>query len=375
MPGPRRLLILINSLAAGGAENFVLNQLRYTDRARFEPSVCQIGGSDTLRPAIEALGVEVFNLRERRRPDPRSLARLAVLLGRRRPQILQAHNPYAVIAARLVGRLARVKAVVTTEQGMHYQYQPRTRNALDLTLGLSHVNVFISRACFDATAKQHPELRRSEPTIIPNGIDARAIAVAADGSRAAVRAELGIGSDDLAFANVARLVPVKGQRYVIDAFAQTLARVPTARLFLCGIGPLREELERQADAVGARGRVHFLGERTDIPRLLGGFDAYVHPATTEALGIAVLEAMSAGLPTIGAATDALPEFIEPERTGWLVPPRDIAALVDRMVWIAHHRAEAATIGRRARETITRAYDIQASVRAYEALYDRLSGSY
>jgi glycosyltransferase involved in cell wall biosynthesis len=368
----QRLLFLVNSLpAAGGAEQFVLNHVRHTDRARFDVAVCQIGRPSVLRSAFEAMDVPVYDLREKKRPDPMSVARLAALLARRRVDILQSHCPYAVVVGRLVGRLLRVPAVVSTEQGMHYQYRPKERHPLDLTIRLADANVFISRACFEAAAARHPWLREGSPHIIPNGIDTLALARRADESRGEVRRELGLSDGDLAYVTVARLVEQKGHRSLFEGFARVAREIPAARLFVVGVGPLDAELRGRAQAVGLGERISFLGERTDVPRLLGGFDVFVHAATIEALGVAVLEAMCAGLPTIGAHTDALPELIDHERTGWLVPQRDPDALAERMLGVARDRDGARAVAARGREKMQAHYDIRACARAYEALYEEL----
>ena len=373
MHGPRlRLLFLLNSLpAAGGAEKFVLGHVRHADRSRFDILVAQLGGSQVLVRAFEELGTTVHNLGERRRPDPRSLARLAVLLRTRRVDILQAHVGYSCLVARLVGRLSRVPTIVTTEQAMFEQYSPATRRGLAWTRRLAHGQVYISRASFETFASRDPTLRRSEPLIIPNGVDSVALAEAASRGRPEVRAELGLGPEDLAYANVARLHPDKGQRVLIDAFAEVAARLPRARLFLVGVGPLEAELRSRVLAHRVDDRVTFLKERTDVPRLLGGFDVYVHPALNEALGIAPLEAMAAGLPIIGTRVGGLPEYIEHGSTGWLVPPGDAAALAATMAGVAARPGEARAVAARGQARIRRHYDIRDSVAAYETLYRRL----
>src|SRR5439155_9120946 len=126
-----RVLFLVNSLpAAGGAEQFVLNQVRRTDRTRFDVSVCQTGGSRVLRRFFEDLDVSVYDLEKWVGADLRSLSRLVKILRQRSVDILQAHIPYSVILARLAGRLCRGVVVVCTEQGMHYQYRAMTKTAL-----------------------------------------------------------------------------------------------------------------------------------------------------------------------------------------------------------------------------------------------------
>lgn len=313
----------------------------------------------------------MINLREKKRPDLRAWARLAALLRRRRIDVLQAHIAYSVAAGRLVGRAMAVPAVVTTLQTMPWQVGPGILRILDATIRLPHANVYISRADYRAQADRHPHLERLTPVIIPNGIDTPALRQAASGMRAAVRAELGIADGDFAFANVARLVTDKGQETLLRAFRIVLDRHPEARLFIVGVGPLEAELKALSETLGISARMTFLGLRLDVPRLLSGFDAYVHPSIAEALGIAALEAMALGLPTVGAAVDGLTEFVREGETGFLFPPRNSAALATRMSWLASRPDEARSAAERGRDLIERDYDIRGSVRAYERVYDEV----
>ena len=72
--------------------------------------------------------------------------------------------------------------------------------------------------------------------------------------------------------------------------------------------------------------MHFLGQRRDVPDLLNAMDIFVLPSYSEGVSLALLEAMAAGLPVIATAVGGLPEVVEHDKTGLLIPPRDAAAL-------------------------------------------------
>jgi len=370
-----RVLILINSLGPYGAETFVLNHVRNADRSRFEMHVCQIGGSEALAPAIREAGVEVHNLRARRRVAPVAFLRLAALLRRLEIDVLQTHVGYAGVVGRVVGRAARVPVIVSTEQTVSddSDFPPALRAAIRATFRLAHGHVFISQAVRESFAGWSPERAGPTAPVISNGIDGRAIAAAVDG-RAAVRKELGLENGALAFVNVARLQPRKGQRFAIEALAKVRARAPGASLWLIGGGPDEPELRALAERHGVAGAVTFLGQRLDVHRLLGGFDAYVHPALIEGLGISVLEAMAAGLPTVATSVGGIPEYVHDGDTGWLVPPADGDALAERMLAVVTDPDERRRRAGRGQALIMAEHDIRASVAAYEALYSSLSAA-
>jgi glycosyltransferase involved in cell wall biosynthesis len=362
-----RVLILINSLGPYGAENFVLSHVRHADRPRFDVRVCQLGGDESLAPAIRAAGAEVVNLGERRRFDPRALARLLRLVRRERVDVLQTHVGYASVVGRLVGRLARVPVIVSTEQTVRddRDYSPWLRRAMALTHPLVHGHVYIS----DAVRRSFGDA--SDAPIISNGIDGRALAAAAPGARDAVRRELGVAGDEIAIVNVARLHSRKGQIFAIDALARVRREHPRASLWLVGAGPDEAALRARAAERGVADAVHLLGQRLDVHRLLGGFDLYVHPALVEGLGIAVLEAMAAGLPVVASAVGGIPEYVRDGDTGWLVPPGELDALAARLGAAVADGDARRAVAARGQAHILAEHDIRASVAAYEALYTRL----
>lgn len=118
-------------------------------------------------------------------------------------------------------------------------------------------------------------------------------------------AEKGLGSYVLA---VGRLVPQKGFDVLLNAFAEP--RLSELQLVLAGTGPERERLARQADGLGLTRRVHFVGaaNRNHLGRLLRGATAFALPSRGEPFGIALLEAMAAGVPAVATAAGGVPEF-------------------------------------------------------------------
>lgn len=367
--GRVRLLILVNSLGPYGAETFILNHVRHADRARFDVRVCQLGGAETLAPAVRAAGAEVVNLRERRRFDPRAMAALYRLLRRERIDVLQTHVGYASVVGRLVGRAARVPRIVSTEQTVRddHDYARWLRVAMRVTLPLVDESVFIS----DAVRRSFAPPARPDAPVIGNGIDGRGIAATAAAARAAVRAELGLGDADLAIVNVARLLPRKGQAQAIRALPRVREAHPRASLWLVGAGPDEDELRALAASLGVAEHVHLLGQRLDVTRLLGGFDVYVHPALVEGLGIAVLEAMAAGLPAVATRVGGIPEYVRDGDTGWLVSPGDVDALAARLAAVAVDATERRRVAARGQAHVLAAHDIHAAVAAYERLYTTL----
>jgi len=144
--------------------------------------------------------------------------------------------------------------------------------------------------------------------------------------REAVRQELGIPFDVPVVGTVARLAPEKGLADLIDATARIRQVVPGTRLMLVGDGPSRPELEQRVRGMGLCDVIHFTGIRRDIPDVLQAMDVFALPSLREGLPKAILEAMAASLPVVATTVGGIPEVVEHDATGFLVPPRDVNAL-------------------------------------------------
>jgi L-malate glycosyltransferase len=153
----------------------------------------------------------------------------------------------------------------------------------------------------------------------------------ADG--AAIRRELGLASDDLVFAVVAQLTPWKGQDDAIRALASLVASGREAVLLLVGSAKFAavgtqfdnaafgRQLHRLAADLGVESRVHFLGERPDVPDILAATDVLLFPSWREAFGRIAVEAMAMGLPVAATEVGGPGEIVRPGVDGVLLPPR------------------------------------------------------
>jgi len=125
-----------------------------------------------------------------------------------------------------------------------------------------------------------------------------------------------------------RLVATKGVIHLIRAFAQLRREMKDLFLEIAGSGTEQHRLESEVRALGLTNCVAFLGWQKDLSPLFKRWDIFVIPSLEEGFGVAALEAMNAGLPVIASAVGGLPELVENNRTGFLVPPADPDALAN-----------------------------------------------
>ena len=131
--------------------------------------------------------------------------------------------------------------------------------------------------------------------------------------------------------NVAALVPHKGHRYLIEAAHLVVRELPDVRFVILGEGESRAHLEKQVHEHHLEKHVLLPGFRTDVLGCLKGFDLFVMSSVTEGLGTSVLDAMACRRPIVATRAGGIPEIVEHEVNGLLVPPRDAPALATAIV--------------------------------------------
>ncbi|MDP3909806.1 MAG: N-acetyl-alpha-D-glucosaminyl L-malate synthase BshA [Gemmatimonadales bacterium] len=167
--------------------------------------------------------------------------------------------------------------------------------------------------------------------------------------------------------HVSNFRPVKRILDVVRIFAGVRKAIP-ATLVLVGDGPDRDAAEAEADQLGLRRDVRFLGKVNNVGDVLRGGDLFLLPSATESFGLAALEAMACGLPVVATATGGLPEVVVDGETGWLAPVGDVTAMTERARSLL---ADAPTHERFRRAAAARALEFSSErvIPLYEQLYE------
>jgi glycosyltransferase involved in cell wall biosynthesis len=170
-------------------------------------------------------------------------------------------------------------------------------------------------------------------TAVPIGIEETPPGERSD-ARRATRARLGIGDSTVVIGNVARLVPFKGHKILLEAAHRVVQQVPDVLFLIIGDGELQATLEAQAGALGIAGNARFLGFRDDLHLWYPAFDVYCHSSldmAEEMFPIAILRALSAGLPAVCTRVGGIAGMIREGFSGHLVAPGDPEALAAALV--------------------------------------------
>jgi glycosyltransferase involved in cell wall biosynthesis len=157
----------------------------------------------------------------------------------------------------------------------------------------------------------------------------------------------------------------------LAAFALVVAQYPEAELWLLGDGPRRKAIRRLAERQLPPGRVRFIPGQADLLPLLWQGSLLVLSSVQEGLPNVVLEAMAAGLPVVATAVGGLSEVVQPGETGWLVPPKDVAALADAISRLLADEAKRLDFGRAGRKLVEHQFSVSDMVRRHEEVFLQL----
>jgi len=239
-----------------------------------------------------------------------------------------------------------------------------------------HRVLCVSEAVRDGLAATFSFPRRKLAPI-RSGVD-KAIFRPDETRRRESRAAWGVPDSALVFGAVARLSPYKNFETAIAQFARLADELPERdmRLVLVGEGPLREKLEALARDRGCANRVLLPGFTNRPETAYPGFDVFVMPSRGEALGLALLEALSCGCPAIAAGVGGVPEVIGDTHVGWLTAPGDEEGFLAAMREAANCAPAAlVAMGRRARDRVTCEFDSRIQfARMAEFLENEIAGA-
>lgn len=172
---------------------------------------------------------------------------------------------------------------------------------------------------------------------------------------------------------VAGLRREKGHDLLLAALPLLLKRVPDARLVLVGDGEMRPQLEAQVKAEGLQDHVVFAGAVPEIWSHLAQADVFALTSRTEAFGMAIVEAMGAGLPVVAPNVGGIPELVVPGVCGQLFPPGDYMRLAEQLAELLTSAETRAQMGAAAREA-AEPFRMENTLPLYFQVYDELLGN-
>lgn len=348
----------------GGSEKVVYDLARKLDKKVFE--VVIIGFSDgPVKKLFQAIGAKVFSISKSKGLDLSFIGKLRTILDTEHIDVINVHH-YGPFLYTSLASVGLDTSLIYTE---HSRWQLE-----QLSLPHKVINRFllIRTDALIAISKQIQDyylhrlkLNKAKVHLIPNGID---LALYRPKANSSLRKDIGIGEDEKVVGIVANLRPEKNHKLLISAFSNVVSVLPNVRLVVAGDDCMDGQVQQFALESRVSERIHFLGRRDDIPELLELFDVFCLPSIHEGMPLTVLEAMSAGVPVVGADVLGINEVITNNANGFLFPSNDSNKLSEVIVQLLTDHNLKKRLSEAASQYVADHYDLDKKVMEYERLF-------
>jgi glycosyltransferase involved in cell wall biosynthesis len=361
---PFSILLFGTQIATGGAQRVLLDQARWFFEQGHKVIVVFLYDKENLRENWQRTSdfpIHVLKAGQRRAGGfsvfiyyLQALWALWILFRRDRFDVIETFTPDSNIFALPFAWLAGVPVRIATHHGSIENVPPWRK---DVHAGL--VNWGIASILVAVSA-------RVKKLAIEEGVNPGRIIVIQNGVRPIrldnvnkdlVRKQAGLGKQDAFLVSVGRLAYQKAHEILLQSMPAVLREYPNVKLGICGEGVLRPQLESQILKMGLADSVKLLGNRQDLNGFLAIADIFVLPSRWEGLPIALLEAMSAGLPVVATKVEGVDEVVVQGEQGLLVPVEDAASLAEAVLKLLQNPGGRREMGVSARLLVEQFYTV------------------
>jgi len=361
-------------MAIGGAQRVLLDQAEWFHARGYKTTAVFFYDRENLNDRWQAaVGFPIINLHAFKKQAggiaqffllAGGLWRLWRLLRRDRPQVIEAFTHDANMLTLPLAWLLGIPVRIASHHGRIEGFDKLREGAHTWVVNhLSHGIVVVSNQTRQKALEEG--IKPEKIVIIPNGIKPVELTHI---DREAIRKEMGLNSQDIALLSVGRLVYQKAHEFLIAAMPQVLKTIPDVKAFLCGDGVLKDDLKKQIHKLSLEKHVILLGAQTNVPRYLAAADLFLLPSRWEGLPIALLEAMSAGLPVVATRVEGVDEVVVDGVHGLLVEPGSPEGLAKAILQLLTASGQRRRMSEAARERVLESYSVDQMCKQYLDLF-------
>lgn len=357
------ILLTISGLGMGGAENQVVNLAD-----KFASKGHQVTIAYMLQPALvqpKNPSIKLVWLGGTKSPVGmlKALVNLVRLIKRIKPDVVHSHMYHANILARVARLFAKMPRLICTSHSNNEGGKLRMLS-YRLTNWLADSFTNVSDDAVKAF-EQNGAVAQGKMQAVTNGIDTDFFQLSTQ-ARQQLRSEFKL-EDKKVFIAIGRFHEAKDYPNLLNAFATLVQNIPNAYLLIVGDGELRADIEDQINSLALTRCVTLLGIRRDIPQLLSAADVYVMSSAWEGLPLVIGEAMAVEKVIVATDCGGTKQFICD--AGFLVPPKDSAALAEAMEKaLQMSEVEAQELEKKARKRVEELFSLEAAALNWLEIY-------
>jgi glycosyltransferase involved in cell wall biosynthesis len=347
---PINLLQLVGGSIVGGMETYVLRLLQRLPRDSFRVTCLCVAESD-ITSSLREIGCNVYITPLIDDPDWQSIQLGVSLIRAESIDVIHAHLPNAHSLAGLLSKLTGTPALAT----IHGRYLSM-RDLEVHKIAQTHISVVAKTAYFHALSLGVPV---SKLRFIANGVDTRVFHPAA--RIAYLHSILNIPPQTPLVGFVGRLSPEKGPDVFVNIASIVHKQIKNCHFVLVGEGLMRKKLEEDIHNLGLCGFVHLAGLQSDMPKIYASIDVLASTSYSEAMPLAIIEAMASGLAVVSTNVGGIVDIVEAGRTGLLNKVGDLNGMATNIVTLMSDASTRAAMGKAARKRVKEKFELSQSV--------------
>lgn len=368
-----RILHVIGGGEVGGAEELVLTLMKLLDPAKYQPFLlCLCPGPFAALAAEQGFPASVISMKHRL--DLSTINPLGEYLREQQINLVHTHGVRANLVARLAAAREGLPVVTTVHSVLRYDYDLPFKAIFARYLTMltnKHSNKFIAISHAIAEEIHQMGVPRDKIVIIHNGLDTGKFSTPRKGDE--VRQELDLNPEWPTVTMIARLHPVKGHQYFLQAARQVIDAGFKAQFLIIGEGFQRRRIEQQVRELGLAEVVKMPGYYSSIEDIYEVTDLLCVPSLMEGLGLVVLEGMYFNVPVVASNTGGIPEIISDQVDGLLVEPRDYKALAQAILNILQNPDLATRLTQKGRQKVEQ-FSQENMAKKVEQVYQEVIGN-
>lgn len=301
----KRILCIVGSMNAGGAETFLMKLYRNIDRTQYQMDFCvAIKEPGIYDDEIRSLGGKILYTIPKSKGILKSFNAIKNIVSKNQYLYVMRVSQHSLsglelLAAKMGGAKTTIFRSSNTQTGGGRLNRILHKICLPITMYVPDVKIAPSTEAADFMFGKNSVKKRGA-VILPNALDTTVFAYNQE-SRNKLRAELGI-EDNFVVGHIGRFSQQKNHEFLIEIFREIKKLRRNATLLLIGKGELMDKIQKQVDEEELGDSVKFLGVRKDVPALLSAMDIFVFPSFFEGMPNTVIEAQTSGLPCLVADT-------------------------------------------------------------------------
>ena len=360
------ILIISTHLNPGGITSYIVSLAKGLKKKNHNVIVASSGGElvKVLKKLkIEHVDIDIDTKSELSPKILFSLLTLSRVIREKNIQVIHAQTRVAQVLSFWIYKFLKIPYVSTC----HGFFRPRFTRIKFPCWGVK--TVAISEAVRGHLANDL-KVKYENIKLIHNGLDFNEFTEHTQDQVNEYKKWIGL-KDGPIIGNIARLSTVKGQNYLIAAMREVVDKIPSAQLLFVGDGKIKEDLIKQSDDLGLSKNIFFIPSVNQTSSVLAVMDIFVMSSNQEGLGLSIMEAQAMGLPVIATLVGGIPELIDDNKTGILIPAQDSSVIAKAVISLLENKQLARQLGDNAKRSVREKFSIDKMIDETERLYQSI----